>query len=120
MSDAAALAAYLAALDTEDVGVHLGDLPERDVAFEACRLAGKRVVGLDARPSVVVTADGVFENGVTRPLKDEVDAAVPQARRVIVFRVAGDVPLAPTLDAYLTVTMLSGRDVWADQVGASG
>jgi len=61
-----------------------------------------------------VTADGVVENGVVRCLKDEVDTAVPDAERVIVLRLIGDAPLAPTLDAYLDVRMIEGRDVWFD------
>ena len=104
------LADYLAGLNVEAVGVHLPGVPERALVVDACRAAGKAVVGLDA--SVVVTADGVVENGVVRPLKDEVDAAVPDAERVIVLRLIGDMPLAPTLDAYLDVEMIEGRDVW--------
>jgi len=61
-----------------------------------------------------VTADADVEGGVVRPMKDEVDAIAPDAERVIVLRLAGDAPLAPTLDAYLDVVMIEGRDVWDD------
>jgi acyl-coenzyme A synthetase/AMP-(fatty) acid ligase len=109
------LAEYFAVLDATEIGVHLPSTPEREVAIEACRLAGKTVVGLDAGPRVVVTADGVLEGGVVRCLKEEVDAAVPGAERVIVLRLIGDAPLAATLDAYLDVHMIDGRDVWVDE-----
>ncbi len=115
-----ALAAYLRTLEAEIVGIHLPPIPERDIALKACRLAGKTVVPLDAQPTVVITADAVVDGGIVRNLKDETDAAVPHAERVIVFKRAGDVPLAPTMDAYLDVAMTPGRDVWVDQVGASG
>ncbi len=62
-----------------------------------------------------MTADGVVADGVVRPLKDEVDAAVPDATTVLVLRILGDVPLAPTLDAYLETKMISGRDVWVER-----
>ena len=104
------LADYLARLNVEAVGVHLPGVPERGFVVECCRAAGKAVVGLDA--SVVITADGVIENGVVRALKDEVDATVPGAERVIVLKLIGEIPLAPTLDAYLEVDMIEGRDVW--------
>jgi len=67
---------------------------------------------LDARPGVIITADGVVENGTVRCLKDEVDVAVPDARTVLVLRLLGDAPLAATMDAYLDVQMTPGRDVW--------
>jgi acyl-coenzyme A synthetase/AMP-(fatty) acid ligase len=107
-------------LEASAVGVHLPDGPEKDTALEACRLAGKAVLSLEARPTVVVTADASLEDGVVRNFKEETDAAVPDAERVIVFRRVGDAPLAATMDAYLEVPMTPGRDVWADQVGASG
>jgi hypothetical protein len=59
-------------------------------------------------------------------LKDELDEALPEAEKVVVVKHAGDVPLAPTLDAYLDVAMIPGRDVWfhdicgVPYVGASG
>jgi len=105
---------YLAGLNVEAVGVHLAPGGERDFVIAACRAAGKAVVDLDARPRVIVTADGVVDNGAIRCLKDEVDEAVPDAERVIVLRVLGDAALAPTLDAYLDVHMIEGRDVWFD------
>jgi acyl-coenzyme A synthetase/AMP-(fatty) acid ligase len=111
---------YLRALDAPEVAVHLPSMPERNIAIDACRAAGKTVVALDARPRIVITADAAVAGGVVRNLKDEVDAAVPDAERVIVFRHAGDAALAPTLDAYLDVVMIPGRDIWVDQVGASG
>ena len=114
------LAEFLRTLDTDEIGVHLLHLPVRNLVLDACRMANKTAVTLDAKPQVIVTADAVVERGNIRCLKDEVDAAVPDARRVIVFRIAGDVPLAPTLDAYLDVVMIPERDVWFDQVGASG
>jgi hypothetical protein len=64
----------------------------------------------------VITADGTASDGVVRALKSEVDAAVPEAHTVIVLRLVGDVPLAPTLDAYLDVEMIEGRDVWLDEL----
>ena len=106
------LADYLAGLNVETIGVHLPGVPERAFALECCRAAGKAVVDLGAGPPVVVTADGVVENGVVRCLKDEVDEARPGAELVIVLRLIGDMPLAPTLDAYLDVHMMEGRDVW--------
>jgi hypothetical protein len=105
---------YLADLNVEVVGVHLPPGAPRDLVVDACRLAGKTVVGLDARPRVVVTADGVVDNGAVRCLKDEVDDAVPDAERVVVLRLAGEAALAPTMDAYLDVHMIEGRDVWFD------
>ena len=114
------LATYLRSLGPRDVAVHLPAMPEQSVAIEACRIAKKRVVELDAHPRIVVTADGVVMHGMVRCLKEEVDAAVPQAQTVIVFRHLGEAPLAPTLDVYLDVRMVEGRDVWFDQVGASG
>jgi len=109
-----ALADYLAGLNVEDVGVHLPGVPERAFVVECCRAAGKAVVELGAGPSVVITADGVASNGSVRCLKDEVDEAVPGAERVIVLRLLGNAALAPTMDAYLDVRMIDGRDVWFD------
>jgi hypothetical protein len=106
------LAAHLAACATEDVAVHLPGVQARDAVLEICQRARRRVVALDERPRVVITADGVIENGVVRCLKDEVDAIAPGAELVIVVRNLGDVPLAPTMDAYLDVHMTPGRDVW--------
>ncbi len=114
------LARYLRAFGTDEIGVHLGSAPERAFVQIACAQAGCRIVGLEEAPSVVITADGSVEGGVVRLLKDEVDAAVPDALHVIVLRLVGDAPLAPTFDAYLDVRMIDGRDVWFDQVGASG
>jgi hypothetical protein len=105
---------YLAGLNVEAVGVHLPPGAERGFVVDACRAAGKTVVDLDAEPRVVVTADGVVENGAVRCLKDEVDDAVPGAERVIVLRLLGEAALAPTMDAYLDVRMIEGRDVWWD------
>jgi acyl-coenzyme A synthetase/AMP-(fatty) acid ligase len=110
------LARHLRSLDVHEIGVHLPVGPERDAVISACRDAGKAVVAVDARPEVVVTADGALSDGIVRPMKLEVDAAVPDARMVIVLRLVGDVPLAPTLDAYLEVEMLDGRDVWLDDL----
>jgi hypothetical protein len=112
------LAAYLSAFDAGEIGVHGLPSPELDMTLTACRLAGKDVVSLGERPRVVVTADGMVDAGIVRCLKDEVDAAVPDAACVIVVRHAGDVPLAATLDAYLDVEMIPGRDVWFDDVCA--
>lgn len=117
--------AFLRSLDDLEIGVHLPSCAERDSIAEACRLAGKQVVDIASAPDVIVTADGVFSNGIVRPLKEEVDRAIPNARIVVVLRMIGNPPLAPTLDAYLDVDMREGRDVWfeelaADQVGASG
>jgi hypothetical protein len=92
--------------------VHLLAGPELDAVTSACHEAGKDVVGIEARPNVIVTADGMQQDGVVRPLKLEVDEAVPDARMVIVLRVVGETPLAPTLDAYLETEMFEGRDVW--------
>ena len=90
------------------------------MVLSACREAGTRVVDLDARPEVIVTADGMLADGIVRPLKPEVDEAVPDARTVIVLRLVGDAPLAPTLDAYLETEMRTGRDVWLDDLVGSG
>ena len=106
------LADYLAGLNVETVGVHLPGVLKRDFVLECCRAAGKALVDLGAGPSVVITADGIVENGVVRALKDEVDEALPGAERVIVLRLVGDAPVAPTMDAYLDVHMIEGRDVW--------
>ena len=114
------LAGHLRSLNTSVVGVHLPPGPERDAVTSACREAGKQVVGIDARPDLVVTADGALSDGVVRPLKPEVDAAVPDARMVIVLRLVGDAPLAPTLDAYLETEMIEGRDVWLDDLVRTG
>lgn len=116
IGDVEKLAAYLRSIDASLVGVHLPASEELDLTLEACRLADKQVVALDERPSVVVTADGAFDDGVVRCLKEEVDAAVRDARHVVVFRILGDAPLAPTLDAYLDVDMAPGRDVWFQDV----
>jgi hypothetical protein len=117
-------AAWLRSLSAQQIGIHLPPCPERDAIIDACRDAGKTIVGIASAPDVIVTADGVYEGGVVRPLKEEVDAALPDARTVIVLRLAGNAPLAPTLDAYLDVEMREGRDIWldefSDQVGASG
>jgi hypothetical protein len=94
------------------VGVHLGGA--RDDVVATLLAAGKRVVGLGERPDAIVTADGVVENGFVRPLKEEVDEAVPDAARVIVLRLLGDVPLGPTYDVYLEVAMRPGRDFWCE------
>lgn len=122
--DVRRLAGHLRSLDVQQIGIHLPPGPERDAVAAACRQAEKEVIDVGARPDVVITADGVLSDGVVRPLKLEVDAAVPDARIVIVLRLVGHVPLAPTLDAYLEVEMVEGRDVWLDdlanQVGASG
>ena len=98
------------------VGVHLPGVASLDEILDACARADVRVVGFDEHPRVVVTADGVVSDGVVRCLKDEVDAIVPGAERVIVIRNIGDAPLAPTMDAYLDVEMIPGRDVWLDEV----
>lgn len=82
----------------------------------ACERAGARVTELHAGARVVITADGVGERGVVRALKDEADAVAERAERVIVLRLAGDAPLAPTMDAYLDVPMRPGRDVWLDDL----
>ena len=108
------LADYLAALGGAEVAVHLPGMAEERAALEACNAAGKTVVGLDTGPKVVITADGVVDNGVVRCLKDEVDRIVPDAQCVIVLRHMGDAALAPTLDAYLDVRMIEGRDVWLE------
>jgi acyl-coenzyme A synthetase/AMP-(fatty) acid ligase len=105
---------YISDVDVDSIGVHLPSGAARDFVVAACRAAGRAVVGLEARPSVVVTADGVIEGGVVRCLKDEVDEALPEATRVIVLRMIGDAALAPTMDAYLDVRMIEGRDVWFD------
>jgi acyl-coenzyme A synthetase/AMP-(fatty) acid ligase len=110
------LARYLGSLDVHQVGVHLPSGDARDAVAAACRDAVKAVVAVDAKPEVVITADGVLSDGIVRPMKEEVDAAVPDARIVIVLRLVGDVPLAPTLDAYLEVEMIEGRDVWLDDL----
>lgn len=117
--------AFLRSLGEHDIGVHLPPCAQRDSITEACRLAGKQVVDIASAPDVIVTADGVLSSGIVRPLKEEVDRAIPNARIVVVLRMVGNAPLAPTLDAYLDVEMREGRDVWfddlsADQVGASG
>ena len=108
------LADYLAGLEGTEIAVHLPGMAEERDALEACSAAGKTVVGIDARPKAVITADGVVENGVVRCLKDEVDRIVPHAQCVIVLRHIGDAALAPTLDAYLNVRMIEGRDVWLE------
>lgn len=112
--DAGKLAQRLRSIDVLEVGVHLPPGPELDAVTVACREAGKRIVDLGASPGLVVTADGVVADGVVRPLKHEVDEAIPDARTVLVIRLVGDVPLAPTLDAYLETEMVPGRDVWLD------
>ena len=110
------LARHLRSLDVDELGVHLPAGPARDEVLRACRDAGKAVVAVDMSPEVVITADGALIDGVVRPLKEEVDALVPDARIVIVLRLVGDAPLAPTFDAYLDVEMLEGRDVWLDDL----
>jgi acyl-coenzyme A synthetase/AMP-(fatty) acid ligase len=117
------LGSFLRSLDR--IGLHLPAGPERTAIARACERAGVSVVDISAAPEVLVTADGVMDGGLVRPLKEEVDAAVPGARTVIVLRLVGDGPLAATMDAYLDVEMREGRDVWfdemfTDQVGASG
>lgn len=104
----------------ETVGVYLDGVPARQQVIEACARAGKRVVDVREMPKIVITADGVIENGMVRPLKEEVDEALPDAGRVFVLRHLGNVPLSPTYDVYLDVPMKPGRDIWLDQVGASG
>jgi acyl-coenzyme A synthetase/AMP-(fatty) acid ligase len=79
-----------------------------------CKRSGKRIVRIDEEPDVIVTADGIVENGFVRPLKEEVDEALPDAKRVIVIRHLGDVPLGPTYDVYLDVQMRPGRDEWVE------
>lgn len=115
-TDDGAMIDLLEHLGVDEIGVHLPGLPQRELVIDACARAGKTVVGLDARPRAVITADGVLEDGVVRCLKDEVDAAAPGAERVIVLRVIGSAPLAPTMDAYLDVHMIPGRDTWYDAV----
>lgn len=118
------LASYLRGLAPGAVAVHLDGVEAREAVLEACVRAGRRLVALHDGPEIVVTADGVAQDGVVRCLKDEVDEAAPGAERVIVIRVVGDAPLAATMDAYLDVEMTPGRDVWLDDlrgyVGASG
>lgn len=113
--DAGKLAQRLRSLDVEEIGVHLPPGRERDAVEAVCKEAEVRIVGLEALPRAIVTADGVVADGVVRPLKHEVDAAVPDAKTVFVLRLVGDVPLAPTLDAYLETEMVSGRDVWVER-----
>lgn len=110
------LEAFLHELDPLVVGVHLDGVDERDAVVRLIEQAGRVVVGLEAHPRVVVTADGVAIDGVVRPLKDEVDTAVPDAEHIVVIRKLGDAALAPTLDAYLDVEMTPGRDVWLDEL----
>jgi acyl-coenzyme A synthetase/AMP-(fatty) acid ligase len=105
---------------TGEIGIHLPHASVREAVLGACASCSKRVVGLGSRPDVVITADGIFDNGSVRLLKEEVDEAVPDASLVIVLRLLGNVPLGPTYDAYLYVDMRPGRDVWIDYVGASG
>lgn len=105
----------LRAVEVVEIGVHLPGLACADAVREACASANKRIVALDTAPRVVVTADGVACDGVVRSLKDEVDAIVPGAERVFVLRLLGNAPLAPTMDAYLDVDMVPGRDVWIDE-----
>ncbi len=114
--DTETLTGRLRSLDVEEIGVHLLPGAERDAVAEACRQANLRIVGLDALPRVIVTADAVVAEGVVRPLKEEVDAAVPDAETVLVIRIAGDVPLAPTLDAYLETELIPGRDAWLEDL----
>lgn len=116
--DTQELVRRLRSLDVEQIAVHLPAGAERDAVEAACRETGKEIAGLEASPDVVVTADAVVADGLVRPLKEEVDAALPDARTVIVIRLAGGVPLAPTLDAYLDVEMVPGRDVWLEDLGA--
>ncbi len=110
------LTAYLRSLPFGTVAVHLGSAPEHAWVREACRLADKHIVAADEAPDIVVTADGVVEEGHVRPLKDEVDAIAGDAQRVVVLRLVGDAPMAPTMDAYLDVVMREGRDVWFDDL----
>jgi hypothetical protein len=106
------LAAQLDAFWCASVAVHLPGVDVRHAVLELCRSGRHRLVSLDASPNVVVTADGVVEAGCIRALKEEVDAIVPRAERMIVIRNVGEAPLAPTMDAYLDVQMTPGRDVW--------
>ena len=106
-------------LRASEVGVYLPPGPLRDQVSAACREAGAEVVSVGMSPDVIVTADGIVADGMIRPLKEEVDAAATGARTVIVLRVLGDVPLAPTMDAYLDVEMIPGRDVWLDDLTSS-
>ena len=110
------LVGHLRSRDETEVAVHLPGLAELDaIVREAVDGAGKHIVALNRHSRVVVTADGIVEDGVVRCLKDEVDALAPHAARVIVFRHVGNAPLAPTLDAYLDIEMVEGRDVWCDE-----
>jgi acyl-coenzyme A synthetase/AMP-(fatty) acid ligase len=108
------LAAFLRG--TTEIAVELPDVPERSIVLAACARIGARVVPLTARPQVVVTADGALRDGVVVDLKDAVDAAVPDARYVIVVRCVGNAPLAATMDAYFETTMIPGRDLWLEQL----
>ena len=110
------LVEHLRALEVDEVGVYLLQGQERDEVVAACRDAGKSVVDLDLQPAVVITADAMLQDGVVHTLKEDVDAAVPDAQTVIVLRLVGDAPLAPTMDAYLDVEMIAGRDVWLDDL----
>jgi hypothetical protein len=95
-----------------DVGVHLPGLRDLEAVV---RGSANRVVALEDAPHVIVTADGVVVDGVVRCLKDEVDDLFPGASRVIVVRNLGEAPLAATMDAYLDVEMVAGRDEWLDE-----
>jgi hypothetical protein len=106
-------------LNTSEVGVHLPPGALRDGVAAACREAGANVVEIETLPEVIVTADGIVADGTIRPLKEEVDAIARLAQTVIVLRLLGDVPLAPTMDAYLDVEMIPGRDVWLDDLSSS-
>lgn len=102
----------LRSLDASEVAVHLPGVAGADEVHAACERTGARVVALHEGARVVVTADGVGVDGMVRCLKDEVDVIAPDASHVFVLRVLGDVPLAPTMDAYLDVEMIPGRDEW--------
>lgn len=120
------LADVLRSYGARTLAVHVPAGPEANVTSVACAIAGVRIVDVSASPDVVFTADAVPMDGTVVPLKDEIDELYPEVAHVIVVRRAGDVPLAPTMDAYLEVTMIPGRDVWfhdvcgTDYVGASG
>jgi acyl-coenzyme A synthetase/AMP-(fatty) acid ligase len=110
------LADVLRSYGAKTLAVDVPAGPEVDITALACEIAGVRIVDSSASPDVVVTADAVPMNGTVVPLKDEIDELYPEVAHVIVVRHAGDIPLAPTMDAYLDVTMIPGRDVWFHDV----
>ena len=108
----------------DTVGLFLPMAPEAAIASHACAHLGAVQVPIfsgfagpavssrlaDARAKVVLTADASYRRGRLVPMKDVLDDALahaPTVEHVIVWRRAG-----------VRCEMLSGRDVWWDEIVA--